>query len=68
MLVVEPPPAVQDGKTVFWPAKERLRIGRRATQIQQDIRAFEQALADQGHGSPVMCLDVHGYRKLPRLP
>jgi hypothetical protein len=49
-LVIEPPPEVQGGKTVtFWPAKERLRIGRRTTQTQQDIRAFEQAIADQGH-------------------
>ena len=52
-LVIEPPPAVQGGKSVtFWPAKKRLRIGRRATQIQQDIRAFEQALANQGHRIP----------------
>jgi hypothetical protein len=27
-LVIEPPPAIQGGKTVtFWPAKKRLRIG-----------------------------------------
>ena len=52
-LVIEPPPAVQGGKSVtFWPAKKRLRIGRRATQRQQDIPAFEQALADQGHRIP----------------
>jgi hypothetical protein len=52
-LVIEPPPAVQGGKSVtFWPAKKRLRIGRRPTQKQQDIRAFEQALADQGHRIP----------------
>jgi hypothetical protein len=52
-FVIEPPPAVQRGKLVtFWPAKKRLRIGRRATQRQQTIPAFEQVLADQGHGIP----------------
>jgi hypothetical protein len=52
-LVIEPPPAVRGGKSVtFWPAKKRLRIGRRPTQRQQDIPAFEQALADQGHRIP----------------
>ena len=52
-LVIEPPPVVQGGKSVtFWPAKERLRIGRRATQRQQSIPAFEQALANQGHRIP----------------
>jgi hypothetical protein len=60
-LVIEPPPAVQGGKTVmFWPAKKRLRIGRRATQRQQDIRAFEQALADQGH-------QISGYVSRPAM-
>ena len=60
-LVIEPPPAVQGGKSVtFWPAKKRLRIGRRATQRQQDIPAFEQALADQGHQFRVTCPDVQG--------
>jgi hypothetical protein len=52
-LVIEPPPKVQGGKSVtFWPAKERLRIGRRATQRQQDVPAFEQVLVDQGHRIP----------------
>jgi hypothetical protein len=52
-LVIEPPPTVQGGKSVtFWPAKKRLRIARRATQRQQDISAFEQALAEQGHRIP----------------
>ena len=52
-LVIEPPPAVQRGKSVtFWPAKERLRVARRATQTKQDVPAFEQALADQGHHIP----------------
>ena len=52
-LVIEPPSAVQGGKSVtFWHARERLRIGRRATQRQQNIPAFEQALADQGHRIP----------------
>ena len=38
-LVIEPPPAVQGGKSVtFWAAKKRLRIARRATLRQQDIR------------------------------
>jgi hypothetical protein len=49
-LVIEPPAGIEGAKTVtFWPAKERLRIGRRATKTQMDIHAFEQALADQGH-------------------
>ena len=61
-LVIEPPPTVQDGKSVtFWPAKKRLRIGRRTTQRQQDIPAFEQAPADQGHRIP-------GYVSRPARP
>ena len=60
--VIEPPPAVQGGKSVtFWPAKKRVRIGRRATQRQQDIHAFEQALADQGHR-------IQGYVSRPARP
>ena len=67
-LVIEPPPAVQGGKTVtFWPAKKRLRIGRRATQRQQDIRAFEQALADQGHRIPGYVSRPARLSKSPRL-
>ena len=52
-LVIEPPPAVQDSKTVtFWPARERLRIAKRPTRTGQDMVAFQQALADQGHRIP----------------
>jgi hypothetical protein len=66
-LVIEPPPAVQGGKLTFWPAKKRLRIGRRATQRQQDIRAFEQALADQGHRIPGHVSRPARLPKSPRL-
>ena len=58
-LVIEPPPAVQGGKTVTsWPARERLRIGHRATQRQQDIPAFEQALAKSGSPDPGLCVST----------
>jgi hypothetical protein len=66
-LVIEPPPAVQGGKLTFWPAKKRLRIGRRATQRQQDISAFEQALADQGHRIPGYVSRPASLSKSPRL-
>ena len=67
-LVIEPPPEIQGGKTVtFWPAKKRLRIGRRATQRQQDISALEQALADQGHGIPGCVSRLASLSKSPRL-
>ena len=36
----------------YWPARERLRIGRRPTQTRKDLCAFQQALADQGHRIP----------------
>ena len=46
-------PGIEGGEAVtFWPARERLRIARRPTKRQQDIHAFEQALADQGHRIP----------------
>jgi hypothetical protein len=49
-LVIEPPPRVITAHVVtFWPARERLTLGRRPTQRGQDIHAFEQVLADQGH-------------------
>jgi hypothetical protein len=49
-LIVEPLPGVVAAqKVTFWPARERLRLGNRPTQRGQDIHAFEQALADQGH-------------------
>ena len=52
-LVVEPPPTIQRGKSVtFWPARERLRVAQRPTRVGQDIVAFQQALADQGHRIP----------------
>jgi len=55
-LVVEPPPRIEGGKAVvFWPFKERLRIQRRPTRRQQNIHAFKQALADQGHRIPGYC-------------
>jgi hypothetical protein len=67
-LVIEPTPKIQGGKTVtFWPAKKRLRIGRRATQRQQDIRAFEQALADQGHRIPGYVSRPARLSRSPRL-
>jgi hypothetical protein len=67
-LVIEPTPKIQGGKTVtFWPAKKRLRIGRRATQRQQDISAFEQALADQGHRIPGYASRRARPPKSPRL-
>jgi hypothetical protein len=67
-LVIEPPPVVQGGKSVtFWPAKKRLRIGRRATQRQQNISAFEQALANQGHRIPGYVSRPARLPKSPRL-
>ena len=67
-LVIHPPPEVQGGKTVtFWPAKERLRIDRRTTQRQQDVPAFEQALADQGHRIPGYVSRPARLSKSPRL-
>ena len=67
-LIIEPPPVVQRGKSVtFWPARERLRIGRRATQRQRDISAFEQALADQGHRIPGYVSRPASLSKSPRL-
>jgi hypothetical protein len=48
-FVVEPHPGVAGSKTiVFWAARNRLRIGQRATQT-RGIHAFQQSLADQGH-------------------
>jgi hypothetical protein len=47
--VIEPCPGVAGGKRIiFWPARNRLRIGRRPTEA-DGIHAFQQALADQGH-------------------
>ena len=49
-LTVEPPLGVVGGLLVtFWPARLRLRLQRRPTKRQQDIRAFERALVAQGH-------------------
>ena len=48
-LIVEPPVLTAAQRVTFWPARERLRLGNRPTQRGQDIHAFEQALADQGH-------------------
>ena len=49
-LIIEPPPGITTGLTVtFWPTRERLRLAKRPTKRQQDLHAFEQALADQGH-------------------
>ncbi len=41
------------GRTIiFWPAKERLRIGRRPTETQKDLRVLKQVLANEGHRIP----------------
>ena len=67
-LVIEPPPAVQGGKLVtFLAARKRLQVARRATKRQQDIRAFEQALADQGHAIPGYVSRLARLPKSPRL-
>ncbi|MFL5333049.1 MAG: hypothetical protein ACJ8H8_07665 [Geminicoccaceae bacterium] len=65
-LVVEPPPRCKGGgkPVTYWPARKRLRIGPRGqTRTEQDLHAFEQALAAQGHRVP-------GYvpQLRPRLP
>ena len=52
-LVIEPPPAVQGGKSVtFWPAKKRLRIGRRATQRQQRHSRIRASPRGSGSSDP----------------
>jgi hypothetical protein len=49
-LVIEPCPGVASGKLItFWPARGRLRIGRRPTKTQKGLHPLLQALADQGH-------------------
>jgi hypothetical protein len=48
-LVVPPPEGVAGLTVTFWPARECLRIQRRPTKREQDLRAFEQALVAQGH-------------------
>jgi hypothetical protein len=48
-FVIEAVPGVAGGKRItYWPARRRLRIGRRSTET-NGIHAFQQALADQGH-------------------
>jgi hypothetical protein len=48
-LVIAPPEGVAGLTVTFWPARERLRIQRRPTKREQDLRAFEQSLLAQGH-------------------
>jgi hypothetical protein len=51
-LVIDPRPGVVGGRRItFWPARGRLRIGRRPTE-NRGILAFQQALTDQGHRIP----------------
>jgi hypothetical protein len=48
-FVIEPRPGVAGSKPItVWPARNRLRIGRRPTET-HGLHAFQQALADQGH-------------------
>ena len=47
------PPLWKAARVVtFWPARERLRVGKRPTRREQDLNAFREALADQGHFVP----------------
>jgi hypothetical protein len=48
-FVIEAVPGVAGGKRItYWPARNRLRIGRRPTET-NGIVGLQQALADQGH-------------------
>ena len=52
-LVIEPPRGTKGGRTVtFWPARERLRIGRRPTKKEKGIGDLKEAIAAQGHRVP----------------
>ena len=44
-----PGPEKRQFSKYLWPARERLRLAKRLTKRAQDLEAFEQALADQGH-------------------
>ena len=49
-LVIEPPRDVPAGLIVtFWPARARIQIQKQSTKRLQDLDAFQQALANQGH-------------------
>jgi hypothetical protein len=64
-FVIEPHAGFAGGRMItFWPARARLRIGRRRTETHVSLHALQQALADQRH-------PIQGYlsrAKPPRPP